>query len=108
MRNLNQKEKKLIKFLLRKIKYDYELDNLIVDEIGGYPSESISFLSNRDNVQRKMSKAIIECTFTDVDNIPISISLNIDDEGHLYELDIWKVDFSKIIRYPDGKNIMKQ
>ena len=48
-----------------------------------------------------MYKCIAEKEFLDSDGVPISVTLNIDDDGLLYELDIWKVDFSPIIKYPN-------
>jgi hypothetical protein len=32
--------------------------------------------------------------FKDIDGTPVSAALNVDQQGNLYELDIWKVDFS--------------
>ncbi|MGG5904831.1 DUF6984 family protein [Sphingobacterium daejeonense] len=32
----------------------------------------------------------------DIDNVPVLISLDLDRNGNLYELDVWKADFSDI------------
>lgn len=43
---------------------------------------------------------VSEIQFEDEDRILVIVSLNIDSNGHLFELDIWKTDFSKLIRFP--------
>ena len=43
--------------------------------------------------------------FTDLDGVPVSVALNLDSEGKLYELDLWKVDFSALRRWPQPSAI---
>ncbi|WP_164849993.1 DUF6984 family protein [Mucilaginibacter limnophilus] len=40
----------------------------------------------------------------DEDDVLISITVNLDKGGDLYELDIWKVDFSAVKRFPSIDN----
>lgn len=49
---------------------------------------------------RILGEQVSELQFTDQDGIEVIASLNIDSNGDLYELDIWKTDFSKLIRLP--------
>jgi hypothetical protein len=53
-----------------------------------------------DNRQRRFGKKIAEAEFTDEDGTPVSAVVNVDENGELFELDIWKVDFSPLKRYP--------
>ena len=107
MRKLKEKEEKLIKFLLKEINYDFEVDSLnAIDMTNGMGS--ITLLNKSSKKDRVMSKVISEMTFIDEDNIPISVSLNIDTHGNLYELDIWKVDFTRFIRYPSEDSAMSK
>jgi len=48
----------------------------------------------------KMGSVLCEAESVDSDNIPLKISINLDEEGHLFELDIWKVNFSPLRTYP--------
>src|SRR5437868_5627437 len=48
-----------------------------------------------------MGGEIVEAEGADADGVPLIISINTDKDGKLYELDVWKVDFSKLIRLPD-------
>jgi len=50
---------------------------------------------------RKFGKQISDFQFKDVDGVEVIASLNIDSDGNLFELDIWKTDFGKLIKFPD-------
>lgn len=52
---------------------------------------------------RKFGKQVSEIQFTDVDKIEVIASLNVDSNGILFELDIWKTNFGKLIKLPDFK-----
>ena len=41
-----------------------------------------------------------ELEFTDVDGVPVSVALFVDDDGTPLELDMWKVDFNPLIEIP--------
>jgi hypothetical protein len=53
-----------------------------------------------DNRQRCFGKKIAEAEFTDEDGTLVSAVVNVDENGELFELDIWRVDFSPLKRYP--------
>ena len=55
---------------------------------------------NKKREERRMNKSIIEKQFKDIDGVPILISLNIDKNGDLFELDIWRVDFKPLKSFP--------
>jgi hypothetical protein len=46
-------------------------------------------------------KQIAEGAFRDADGVPVSITLNLDKSGDLFELDVFKADGSPVVRYPD-------
>jgi hypothetical protein len=103
MRALKKTEQDLIIFLLNK-KPDNEhlingLSDLLVEEMSDGEMGSLKFLSN-DTKKRKMGTEVSAITLLDIDGIPLSISLNLDEEGELYELDVWKVDFSPLKQLP--------
>jgi hypothetical protein len=50
---------------------------------------------------RKFGKRISDFQFTDIDGIEVIASLNVDSYGNLFELDIWKTNFGKLIKLPD-------
>lgn len=50
--------------------------------------------------ERCLGKTLVEADYLDSDGLPVSIVVNADDKGRLYELDIWKADFSPLNQYP--------
>jgi hypothetical protein len=45
-------------------------------------------------------KVLAEAQSTDEDGVSVSIAINADKKGDLFEVDFWKVDFSPLKRYP--------
>jgi len=43
---------------------------------------------------------VAEYQFTDADGVEVLISLNVDADGRPFELDVWKTDFSPLVRMP--------
>lgn len=104
MRLPTDQEYNLIKELIFLSKKDYlyiQLENLMVAELEDGKMGSLSLMSN--GIQNKGNKQIELCSekiFKDVDEVTVIASLYIDVKGNLYELDIWKVDYSPIISLP--------
>jgi hypothetical protein len=61
---------------------------------------SIRFVAGPDEAPRRMGRELVTVSYTDEGQVPVSISLNLDQDGSLFEIDIWKVDFSPLRRYP--------
>lgn len=54
--------------------------------------------SGPDN--RKFGSCFAETEFTDADGVPVSAALNLDQFGEIFELDLFKADFSAVQRIP--------
>ena len=52
-------------------------------------------------IPRRFGSQVAEVWFSDADGVAVSATLNTDEEGELFELDVWKVDFSPLIRIPE-------
>ena len=50
---------------------------------------------------RTLGKQISDFQFTDVDGVEVIASLNVDSDGNLFELDVWKTDFGELVKLPD-------
>ena len=61
---------------------------------------SIRFLS-ADRSMRKFGKQIAATEYIDEDGVLVSITINTDNQGDLFEVDFWKTDFSVLRRYPN-------
>jgi hypothetical protein len=65
---------------------------------------SVEFVGDSPDV-RRMSRCVAEADYVDSDGVSVSIAVNIDQEGNLFEIDMWKVDFNRLIQYPASRTI---
>jgi hypothetical protein len=80
-------------------KFLNSLPTLLVEDMKDGGMGSLRFKSEADRARRFGTK-IAEAEYTDADGVPVSAAVNLDDHGELFELDIWKADFSPLKRYP--------
>lgn len=75
------------------------LDTIAVTDMsdGGMGSIKVLHWNGRD---RRFGFELAKATYVDEDGALVTIALNLDQYGDLFELDFWKVDFSSLIRYP--------
>jgi hypothetical protein len=80
---------------------DIDTNNLKVLEMNDGGMGSLYFVSDKnEKAKRIFGKTIVEKLFFDVDKVEISITLNVDTNGDLFELDIWRVDFEPLKLLP--------
>lgn len=60
---------------------------------------------NGKNEDRKLGHVVNQAEFIDSDDIIVSIALNLDEDGQLFELDFWKVNFEKLINMPSPSQL---
>ena len=53
----------------------------------------------------KMGRELVTAHYIDEDQVPVVISINVDQSGRLFEMDFWKVDFSVLKRYPRPESL---
>jgi hypothetical protein len=70
-----------------------------VEEMNDGGMGSLRFCAS-DARPRRLGAQLVEKEFIDSDGIPIMVAINLDEHGDLYELDIWKVDFSPLKQLP--------
>jgi hypothetical protein len=104
-RSLSVQEKALLVALLQSepdtLPLVRSLDDLVVEEMkdGGMGSLSLT-PKGREGTSRSFGKQLVSGEFTDRDGVPVSVTVNADSEGMLYELDVWKVDFTSLLEWP--------
>ena len=81
-----------------------QLDEARVQDMPDGGMGSIQFVQGSPE-QRIFGEQIAEGLFHDADGVPVSVALNVDQFDDLFELDLWKVDFSPLIRYPDADEV---
>ena len=65
---------------------------------------SLRFLQE-NGPSRSIGREIAEATYVDEDGVPVEISINVDKDGELFELDMWKADFSPLLRFPEPSQV---
>ena len=104
-RPLREKEVALIKKLLSATAFaakGAQLSGILVQDMSDGGMGSIRFCQAASiSDKRRLGSQIAEGAFRDVDGVPVSVTLNLDHQGELFELDLFKGDFSKLINYPD-------
>lgn len=97
-------EEKFITFLVKRSSRKFPdtwKNDLLVSPIDVAESGSLNLhpggIVKKD---REFGEQISEYTFRDKDRVEVIASLNTDDKGNLFELDIFKADFSNLIEFP--------
>jgi hypothetical protein len=102
-RKLRKEEADLIAAMVRNYPKAKELlsslSERLVEDMKDGRMRSLRF-RDADNREPRFGKKIAEAEFTDDDGTLVSAVVNLDESGQLFELDIWKVDFSPLQRYP--------
>jgi hypothetical protein len=78
------------------------LDDLAVKQMNDGEMGSLLLVpKGLETANRSLGQQLLLGEFTDSDGIPVSVAINTDREGRLYELDVWKVNFSPLLTWPD-------
>jgi hypothetical protein len=107
-RKPTKEEEKLISHLInlssRKFSYDWK-ENIMVRPMDDGGMGGLIIFFNKDQERNRLfGEQISEYCFLDEDGIDVIASLNIDNKGNLFELDIWKTNFSPLIKFPNLDN----
>ena len=105
-RPLRAEESLLIRTLLAGIYSEKALDSALngsrVFDLQDGGMGSIRFASSKP---RSFGGTLVEAEYFDVDGVLVTITVNQDKQGQLFELDFWKVDFSPLKRYPNRADV---
>lgn len=103
VRLLKDKERALLAALMvgnpHATKFLESLDRALVEEMADGRMGSLRFYYP-DQELRSYSRTLVERQFADSDGVPVFVAINVDECGDIYELDVWKVDFSSLKRFP--------
>ena len=105
VRELREDELGVIRKMLSRTDVGTEFENRLaamkVQTMADGGMGSIRFYNGRDRSPLDYGGQIAEAAFQDADGVPVSITLSVDTIGDLFEMDVFKADFSPLIRYPD-------
>lgn len=103
-RPLRSEEKALIRVTTLGSSLGDEWEHSLVEDMLDGGMGSIRFV-DQGNRKRRLGATIREAKYVDTDGVEVEISINLDQEGSLFEVDFWKVDFSPFLRYPLANEI---
>ena len=91
----------LLEFLVRRSTVSLPSDwknNLLVQPMNdGEMGSLLLFPEGITNKVRSFGAQVSEAQFIDEDGVTVIASLNVDNTGKLFELDIWKTDFRPLV-----------
>lgn len=69
---------------------------------------SLRFVTATDgDSKRRLGYVFAQGEFSDEDGVPVSFAINLDTHGRLFELDLWRVDFEPLKRFPTEHDNVK-
>jgi len=105
-RKLSEQEAKLLEALASKASINLPVDwqeTIMVSSMDdGKMGSLYLFPKGIIGYSRLFGRQASDCCFIDKDGIKVIASLNLDNNGDLFELDIWKTDYSPLIYIPDN------
>jgi hypothetical protein len=109
MRTLRAVEKQLLSTLLAGtpdgLVFLPSLDTIPARSMKDGGMGSVAFYPESGS-DRRFGGELIAGEFKDEDGVPVSVVVNIDQDGGLYELDVWKVDNSPLRRWPAPQEVV--
>lgn len=103
-RPIREAEIEIIQFLLKHIQAD--LNNFpISDTVFEYEGGKMGSINLVNPNQGEYKGDIVIAQYIDSDGIIVMITLTIDNNNQLLDLDFWKVNFEKLITYPTPSSL---
>jgi hypothetical protein len=81
-----------------------DISHALVEDMNYCGMGSVRFHHGQRS-KRVFGRQISAATFVDKDGVVVSVTLNLDQDSDLFELDLWKVDNSKLQQYPAPEHI---
>lgn len=104
-RKLMPKEEKLLEYLVKHASITFPenwKEDLFVCPMNNDGMGSLYlFPKGKTSEDRVFGKQVSDFQYTDKDGVIVIVSLNIDGDGDLFELDIWKTNFDKLDELPN-------
>jgi hypothetical protein len=106
VRPLREEERELIRSLLSGVSAKATLeDTLSASRVTGMQDGGMGSIRFVQPEPRSFGKVLVEAQYLDSDGVLVSITVNTDNNGDLFEVDFWKVDFSPLSHYPKPSDI---
>src|SRR5262245_47727245 len=88
-------------------KYLETVRTLRIQELDDGGMGSFRIVNDQDQNSRRFGSQLVMAEFTDRDDVLVSVTLNLDPQGDLFEVDIWKTDNSPLQVWPSGSQLRR-
>ena len=108
MRTLRQEKREPPSALLDRVPVDARpqlKENIFAIDLSDGGRGIICITNGHEQPGRRMGRELVGAKYEDEDGVPVSISLNSDQHGEPFEIDMWKVDFSPLRRFPRPEDL---
>ncbi|MFI4862421.1 MAG: DUF6984 family protein [Phycisphaerales bacterium JB063] len=105
MRPIGLHELLLLNHLLGLAGIQCDTEELLVEEMGDGGMGSLRLHPDQGN--RQFGKEVGNCEFLDIDGVVVSAALYLDQHGELFELDVWKTNFSPLQKWPTTQDLVE-
>src|SRR5271169_5116901 len=107
LRPLRTDERELLQALLSGVwsapEIAKRLAQVVVQQMSDGGMGSVRFV-NSASEKRLFGREAVAADYIDSDGIPVDITVSLDQERDLFEIDFWKVNFSPLLRYPAARD----
>jgi hypothetical protein len=97
-------EEGLLEYLIQRssvaIQPDWKINLMVSPMDDGGMGSLLLYPNGKTDDKRLFGQQVSDFQFKDEDEIVVIASLNLDKAGNLFELDIWKTDYTSLIRIP--------
>ena len=108
LRKPTNAEERFLAFMIKKAKIKMSPDwkeNILVSPMDEANMGSLLlFPDGKRKDNRSFGRTAAEHEFKDADRASVIASLNLDEAGNIFELDIWKTTFEPLINFPETEN----
>lgn len=98
-RQIRQEETALVTFFLQQCNFT-TMEFPIAEEVFEYEGGVMGSINFAGSDPDAYDVDLIQAEYQDEDGVDVLITLTKDTNNCLLDLDFWKMDFSKLIRYP--------
>lgn len=102
MRHLTEHERLLVDHLATLAKLPVDTATLLAAPMNDGGMGSLRFATDKASRFGSMAS---ETSFEDEDGVYVLASLYLDKQGNLLELDVWKVDYTPLQRWPTAEDL---
>ena len=103
MRQPTSDELPLIAYLFKQARLGENPNGFMVEPMSDGGMGSLAFAPVTKS--RRFGRQAAEFVFEDQDGVPVTAALNLDQEGAPLELDVFKADFSALVRWPSADSL---